>query len=73
MTKVGVHEAKTHLSSLLRRVAGGEEILIVRRTQPIARLVPVGAVRARRLGTDPDVQVPDDFDAPLPKVVAFDA
>ncbi len=40
MTTVGAFEAKTHLSSLLNRVAEGEEVLITRRGVPVARLVP---------------------------------
>ena len=66
MTRVGVHEAKTHLSRLLLRVAAGEEIVIVRGREPVARLVPVGRHGERLLGTDPELVVPDDFDAPLP-------
>ena len=34
-----MHEAKTHLSRLLRRVAAGEEIVIARGGKPVARLV----------------------------------
>ena len=37
---VGAFEAKTHLSSLLKKVAEGEEVLITRRGVPVARLVP---------------------------------
>lgn len=37
---VGAFEAKTHLSSLLDRVAGGEEFTITRHGKPVARLVP---------------------------------
>jgi prevent-host-death family protein len=66
MTKVGVHEAKTHLSELLRRVAAGEEILIVRGGQPAAKLVPVDQLGKRPLGTCPEIRVAEDFDAPLP-------
>lgn len=68
MTKsVGVHEAKTHLSRLLERVSGGEEIAITRRGEEVARLVPPRADTTRRLGVDRDrYVVPDDFDAPLP-------
>jgi len=66
MTQVGVHEAKTHLSELLRRVAAGEEILILRGGQPAAKLVPVDQVGKRALGTCPEIRVADDFDAPLP-------
>ncbi len=40
MITVGAFNAKTHLSSLLRRVAEGEEVLITRRGVPVARLVP---------------------------------
>jgi prevent-host-death family protein len=39
-TVVNVHVAKTHLSSLLERVAAGEEIIIARAGKPIARLSP---------------------------------
>jgi prevent-host-death family protein len=68
MTKsVGVHEAKTNLSRLLERVSAGEEIVITRRGEQVARLVPAGPTGARRLGIDRDrYAVPDDFDAPLP-------
>jgi prevent-host-death family protein len=64
---VGVHEAKTHLSRLLERVAAGEEIAIARRGEIVARLVPIGGRTTRRLGIDEGrFTVPEDFDAPLP-------
>jgi prevent-host-death family protein len=68
MKTVNVHEAKTHLSKLLARVARGEEILIARAGKPIARLVPAGpAVGQRVLGIDRGrAVIADDFDAPLP-------
>jgi prevent-host-death family protein len=71
MTKsVGVHEAKTHLSRLLELVSAGEEIVITRRGEEVARLVPAQAGGGRRLGADRGVYtVPDDFDAPLPDEV----
>ena len=47
MTEVNVHEAKTHLSRLLSRVEAGEEILISRAGQPVARLVPAKRARGR--------------------------
>ena len=67
MTKsVGVHEAKTQLSRLLQDVAAGEEVVIARRGEPVARLVPVRPPGRRRLGQDRGrLQVPDDFDEPL--------
>ncbi len=68
MTKsVGVHEAKTHLSRLLEDVAAGEEVVITRRGEEVASLVPVRRPTARRLGVDRgSFVVPDDFDGPLP-------
>jgi prevent-host-death family protein len=67
MKEVGVHEAKTHLSRLLRRVAAGEEIVICRGGRPVARLVPFRSERQRRLGVDEGAfEVPHDFDASLP-------
>lgn len=66
--EVNVHQAKTHLSRLLRRVARGEEVVIARAGTPVARLVSAEVVRAKRpLGMDRGVyEVPEDFDAPLP-------
>lgn len=65
---VNVHEAKTHLSRLLDRVAAGEEVVIAKAGVPVARLVPVVLPReARPLGTETGrVFIADDFDAPLP-------
>ena len=66
--EVGVHEAKTHLSRLLRRVAAGDEVTITRGGEAVARLVPAPARRARQLGRDRGLfVVPADFDDPLPE------
>jgi prevent-host-death family protein len=45
---VGTFEAKTHLSSLLDRVAAGEEVVITKHGKPIVRLIAAQEVdRAR--------------------------
>lgn len=63
---VGVREAKTRLSELLRRVEAGEEVAIRRRRTVVARLVPAKPSGNRRLGIDAGrFEVPDDVDAPL--------
>lgn len=50
-TTVNIHEAKTHLSRLVQRAAAGEEIVIAKAGEPVARLVPMGPNRQpRRLG-----------------------
>jgi prevent-host-death family protein len=40
MQFTNIHEAKTHLSKLLERVAAGEEIVIAKAGKPVARMVP---------------------------------
>ena len=70
MSKYNVHEAKTHLSKLLERVAAGEEVIIAKSGVPVARLVPAAPVQERPLGTEKGrVFVGDDFEAPLPKAL----
>ena len=67
--EVNIHEAKTHFSRLIQRVAAGEEVIIARAGVPVARLVPVSAdpKQKRPLGFDRGkIWVADDFDAPLP-------
>lgn len=67
MDTVNIHEAKTHLSRLIDRVEAGEEIVIAKRGKPVARLVPLQPVPARRPGLlhgeltgDLFVPLPDD-------------
>ncbi len=44
---VKVAEAKTHLSELLARVEAGEDIIIARGNDPVARLVAIDERRQR--------------------------
>ena len=69
MKSVNVHEAKTHLSRLLKRVARGEEIVIAKAGTPVARLVPLAPPPAARTlgGFEHEVRLRADFDAPLPR------
>jgi prevent-host-death family protein len=66
--EVNIHQAKTHLSRLLQRVAAGEEVTIARSGVPVARLVAVEPKKATRpLGfARGQIWIADDFDAPLP-------
>ncbi len=68
MTEVNIHEAKTHLSRLLARVAAGEEVIISKAGRPIARLVPIRTRKAKRVpGQDEGrIWISEDFDEPLP-------
>lgn len=48
MPTVTIHQAKTNLSKLIERASAGEEIIIARGSQPVARLVAVGVVKGKR-------------------------
>jgi prevent-host-death family protein len=52
LDRVNMHEAKTHLSKLVARVEGGEQIVITRAGKPAAKLVPVSQEKPgpRKLG-----------------------
>jgi prevent-host-death family protein len=68
MTSVTIHEAKTHLSRLLRAVQQGDDVVIRRGQTPVARLVPLAPepTRRRELGFARGmIRLADDFDAPL--------
>lgn len=69
MKAVNIHEAKTHLSRLLARVAQGEEIVIARDGRPVAKLVGIAPpVKRRPLDTARgQVVIKPSFKAPLPK------
>ena len=70
MLVVNVHEAKTHFSALLARVAAGEEIIIGKAGKPVARLVPYRDERQpRQPGGWETVWISDDFDDELPEDV----
>lgn len=47
MDTIGAFEAKTHLASLLDRVAKGERITITRHGVPAAMLIPIGPAGPR--------------------------
>ena len=65
MTTVNIHEAKTHLSRLVARVARGESFVIAKAGKPLARVIPIDAKESPkdRLGfMKGEMAVPKDFD-----------
>ncbi|MBC8093223.1 MAG: type II toxin-antitoxin system Phd/YefM family antitoxin [Pseudonocardia sp.] len=63
MVMVGVHEAKTQLSKLLQQVEAGEDVVVTRGGEPIARLVPFRGLTPRPLGLAAgEIWIADDFD-----------
>jgi prevent-host-death family protein len=67
--EVNIHEAKTHLSKLLERVALGEEVIIAKAGNPVAKLVPVRPQKTRIFGSAKgEFVVPDNFNEPDPEI-----
>lgn len=66
METVNIHQAKTHLSRLLERVAKGQGFIIAKAGKPVAKVVPLSAPdpgETMRLGfLSGQLKIPDDFD-----------
>jgi prevent-host-death family protein len=71
--EVNIHEAKTHLSKLLERVAVGEEVIIAKAGTPVAKLVPLAQQPQTRIfgSAKGEFTVPDDFNDPDPEIEAL--
>ncbi len=68
---VGMFEAKTRLSELVKQAQQGEEVIITtgREKRPVARITPMDKAPIQRLGlvADPGYDFPDSFWDPLPE------
>ncbi len=73
MEQINLYEAKTKLSSLVDRVAAGEEVAIAKHGVALAKLVPIPKAQSPRqpagaLGVS---FIADDFDDPDPDIIAL--
>jgi prevent-host-death family protein len=68
--EVNIHEAKTHFSRLLERVALGEEIIIAKAGTPVAKLVPLKKTTKTRVfgSAEGEFTVPDNFNDADPEI-----
>jgi len=69
MIRLNIHEAKTHLSRYLKRLAKGEHIVLCLRNVPIAEIRPLPAreTKPRPIGLARGrFTVPPSFFEPLP-------
>jgi prevent-host-death family protein len=66
---VSLYDAKTHLSQLVDRAAGGEEFVIAKNGTALARLVPLAQKGEPRkpAGALGLTSISADFDDPLPE------
>jgi prevent-host-death family protein len=67
MFLVNIHEAKTHLSRLIKKVINGEEVIIARGNKPLVKLVSIEDKNpTRRIGSARSIiKISKDFDEPL--------
>lgn len=64
--RVGMHEAKSQLSKLVRAAELGQEVIIERAGVPVARLTPFRPDKDRVLGIwRGQVEMSETFDDPL--------
>jgi prevent-host-death family protein len=72
METVNIYEAKTRLSQLVDKAAAGEDVVVSRHGKPLARITRLEAPKRRiRFGLlKGKLEIPEDFDAPLPADVA---
>jgi prevent-host-death family protein len=65
-----IHAAKTNLSKLVARAEAGEEIVLARGKEPVARIVPMGtkARPMRKFGAlKGKISIGPEFFEPLPE------
>ena len=66
MHTVNIHDAKTHLSRLVERAAGGDPFIIAKAGKPMVKVVQLDqptVAKVRRLGfMEGQLAVPSDFD-----------
>lgn len=64
--RVGVLEAKTHLSALLREVERGDDVILLRAGKPVARITRLEPTRKPKSSYGMfkgQIKMRDDFDA----------
>lgn len=69
MIKLNIHEAKTHLSAYLERIAKGETVILCKRNVPVAEIRALEPERAtpRPIGlAKGQFRIPTSFFEPLP-------
>ncbi len=64
MYQVNIHEAKTHLSKLIKKVINGEEVIIAKGNKPIVKIVNLEISSTnRKIGSAKGkIKIAADFD-----------
>jgi prevent-host-death family protein len=58
-----IYEAKTKLSEIVKRVSEGENVILLNRGKPVAKVIPFEDKKvSRKLGFAKDIEILDGFD-----------
>ncbi len=66
--EIGMFDAKTHLSDIIREVMAGKRFFITRRGKRVAEIRPIPEDKkdlVRGCASNPGYRMSDDFDAPI--------
>jgi antitoxin (DNA-binding transcriptional repressor) of toxin-antitoxin stability system len=68
METITIHKAKTQLSRLIEKVCRGEEIIIARGKQPVAKLIAFNSHKGKRIpgAWKGKIRIGPEFFEPLP-------
>lgn len=67
MYQVNIHQAKTNLSKLIKKVVNGEEVIIAKGNVPLVKMIGLLKDKPKRKlgGAKGFVTITKDFDTPL--------
>lgn len=67
MFQVNIHQAKTNLSKLIKKVINGEEVIIAKGNKPLVKMIGIESQKAqRKIGSAQGViTISKNFDEPL--------
>jgi len=65
MQQYNIHTAKTHLSALVEKAAGGDSFIIAKAGKPMVKVIPFSSKKTvqKRIGfLKGQIEIPADFD-----------
>ncbi len=66
MQSIDINQAKQHLSELVEKTISGNEIILTKGGQPVAKIVGIPKKKQRLFGSAKGlIRISDDFDKPL--------
>jgi len=67
-----VHEAKTHLSKIIKEIYSDGPFIITKSGEPVAKIIPINKQTLPRNPGKENIIISNDFDAQLPNNILND-